>query len=90
MHVPGEAPRMRILPLALAFVAGFALAGCFTPDGTESTAPSPVTPTLLTSEGPGGLTTSAGCTGNHTVGAGNGDIGADHACNATATTNATP
>ena len=73
---------MRIL-LVLSLLAGLALAGCASNDGSESTAPSPVTPTPLTAAGPGGLTTSAGCTGNESVGAGNGDVGADHTCNAT-------
>jgi len=72
-------------------VAGALLAGCFSQDGTESTAPSPVgvpTPAPGAPDTPlGGAGT--GCTGNHSVGAGNGDITSDHACPSTNTTNAT-
>ncbi|MEA3201515.1 MAG: hypothetical protein QOE90_2943 [Thermoplasmata archaeon] len=68
--------RASLLAALLALLA----AGCFTPrEGSESTAPTP-TPTVPS--GPLG-TSSEGCTGNHTVGTGNGQIGSDHACNLT-------
>lgn len=68
------APMRSILLAALAMAL---LAGCFTPrEGSESTAPT--SPTTVPS-GPIG-TSSTGCTSNASVGAGNGDIGADHAC----------
>jgi hypothetical protein len=71
---------MRPLAALVASIAALAVAGCYTPDDSQSTAPSPTPTAPLPPVG-----SSEGCTGNHTVGAGNGDITADHACNATAT-----
>jgi hypothetical protein len=77
----GDAAPVRPAILLSAALAVAALAGCFTNQDTEST--NPVTnPTPL---GPADVEGN-GCTGGDEVGAGNGDIGAPRACNATNTT----
>lgn len=75
---------MRSILLVATLLLALPLAGCFSQDGSESTAP----PDQTASTGTGAQDTplghtSTGCTGNESVGAGNGDIGSDHQCGAT-------
>jgi hypothetical protein len=76
---------MRLAVLLVAALGIAVLAGCFSQDGTESTSPTTV-PVSGQPPGGGPGDQSTGCTGNHSVSAGNGDITSDHAC-ASATTN---
>lgn len=73
---------MRTTPILACLLLLLPLVGCFSQDGSESTAPAPPTANGSTDTPLGH--TSTGCTGNQSVGAGNGDIGSDHACNSTA------
>lgn len=75
--------------LFVAATAALLLAGCVTRDTSESTGNATNGPTSPVTNAPntplGGSGT--GCTSNASVGAGNGDITSDHACNATNATN---